>query len=81
MITYSKEGREHWFNGFDACYHPRYETLKVAKTDEENYRIERRFLRSLNADTVVIYLNGVPTTAEERLFTVEDIMAEEGWTK
>lgn len=81
MITYSKENKESWFDGSDSCYHPGYDTLGVARTEGGLYRIERRFLRSLNADTVVIYLNGVPTTAEERLFTVEDIMAEEGWTK
>lgn len=79
MITYTKENKESWFDGSDSCYHPGYASLRVGKTNAEEYRIERTFLRSLAPNTVVLYLNGEPTTAEERLYTVEAIMAEEGY--
>jgi hypothetical protein len=39
------------------------------------YRAERRYLEQLPADQVVYYLNDQPTTAEERLNAVVDIIA------
>lgn len=79
MFTYSKEGKEAWFDGSDSCQHPKYDTMKVGKDEAESYRIERQFLKSVAPNTVVGYLNGEPTTAEERLFTVNEIIAEEGY--
>jgi hypothetical protein len=39
------------------------------------YRAEKRYLEQLPADQVVYYLNDQPTTAEERLNAVVDIIA------
>jgi hypothetical protein len=79
MFTYSKEGKEPWFDGSDSCYNPRYAKLPSGQDEAINYRIERQFLKTIGASTVVYYLNGEPTTAEERLHTVREIMREEGY--
>jgi hypothetical protein len=78
MFTYTKENKEGWFDGSDSCYHPWYNEPRWGD-DAKEYRLERQFLKQLAPDTVVSYLNGEPTTAEERLHTVEDIIEREGY--
>jgi hypothetical protein len=62
----------------DQCYHPWYsEPVPYHQRAEDlQYKLEREWLKSLPADTTVSCLNGFPTSAEERIYTVEDILAQ-----
>ena len=66
---------EDWHSlGHEACHHPWYS--RPYEGDEvSHYRSERNWLKSLAPDTITQCLNGEPTTAEERIDTVEDILA------
>ena len=64
---------ESWFNGKEECWNPAYPVFNQGD-DVAQYRAEKRYLEQLPADQVVFYLNELPTTAEERLEAVRDII-------
>jgi len=65
---------ESWFDGKECCWNPDYPEFNQEDVVAQ-YRAERRYLEQLSADQVVYYLNDQPTTAEERLNAVVDIIA------
>ena len=58
------------------CQHPWYHepVPNNQRSEDLQYKLERNWLLSLDPASTVICLNGLPTTAEERLYTVEDIL-------
>ena len=65
----------HGFN-HSQCHHPWYSqpVERNQRSEDIQYKLERQWLLSLPADTITQCLNGEPVTAEDRLFTVEDIL-------
>lgn len=64
--------------GHEQCNHPWYDRpIPYNERGQDlQYKLERQWLYSLPADEIVSCLNGLPTIAEERIFTVEHILSE-----
>ena len=62
----------------DSCYHPWYQepVPNSQRAEDLQLKLERLWLKKLPAEITVSCLNGLPTSAEERLHTVEQILGD-----
>ena len=72
-----QDGGWHRFNHTE-CYHTWYHepVPNSQRAEDLQYKLERQWLKSLPAETTVSCLNGFPTSAEERIHTIEQILGD-----